>query len=161
MKIKDKSTNNPRTIANNFNKYLSVVDNIIHENIGYNGKLAADSINPITHLYNQPFTNNKMKHTTSGEIEKIIRSLKTKNSYGYDEISTKILKASAPYILSPLSYIGNRIISTGTFPDRLKFSEIEPLFKKGNRTNFVNSRPISLLFQKFLKKLYARGYVNI
>jgi hypothetical protein len=103
MKIKDKSTNNPVTIANNFNKYfLSVVDNIIHENIRNNGKLAADSINPITYLYNvynQSFTNIKMKHTTSGEIENIIRSLKTKNSYGYDEISARILKASAPYIL--------------------------------------------------------------
>jgi hypothetical protein len=90
--------------------------------------------------------------------------LKTKNSYGYDEISTRILKASAPYILSPLSYIGNRILSTGTFPDRLKFSEIKPLFKKSDRTTFVNYRPISLLpsFPKIFEKIiYKRLYQHI
>jgi hypothetical protein len=33
--------------------------------------------------------------------------LKSKNSYGYDEIPTKILKASTTYILFPLTYIFN------------------------------------------------------
>ena len=145
MKIKDNITDDQSTIAENFNKYfLTVVDNII-ENSMNNGKLASDSISPIIYLhdaYTRPFTNVKLKHTTTGEIEEVIRLLKAKNSHGYDEISTKILKASAPYILSPLSYIGNRILSTGIFPDRLKFSEIKPLFKKGDRTNFANYRPI-------------------
>jgi hypothetical protein len=63
-----------------------------------------------------------------------------------------------------LSYIGNRILSTGTFPDRLTFSEIKPLFKKGNRTTFVNYRPISLLpsFPKIFEKIiYKRLYQHI
>jgi hypothetical protein len=97
----------------------------------------------------------KLKHTTTGEIVEIIRNLKVKNSYGYDEISTKILKASAPYILSPLSHIGNRILSTVIFPHRLKFSEIKAVYKKGDRTNFANYRPISLRpsFSKIFEKL--------
>jgi hypothetical protein len=83
-----------------------------------NGKLASESYNPINYLHNaytRPFSKIKLKHTTTGEIEEIIRNLKVKNSYGYDEISTKILKASAPYIVSPLSHIGNRILSMGIF----------------------------------------------
>jgi hypothetical protein len=39
----------------------------------------------------------KLRNTTTYEIEKIIKSLKNKNSYGCDEISTRILKVSAPY----------------------------------------------------------------
>jgi hypothetical protein len=58
--------------------------------------------------------------------------MKLKDSHGYDEISTRILKMSAPHILSLLTYIFNKILSTGIFPDRLKFSEVKPLYKDGN-----------------------------
>jgi hypothetical protein len=62
----------------------------------------------------------KMENTTTYEINRIICSLKTKDSHGYDGISTRILKLSAPYIISPLTYIINRILVSGTFPNRLK-----------------------------------------
>jgi hypothetical protein len=57
--------------------------------------------------------------------------LKTKNSKGYDEISVKILKISTPFISSPLTHICNRVLSTGVFPSRMKYSEIIPIFKNG------------------------------
>ena len=60
-------------------------------------------------------------------------------------ISSRILKISALFFLSPLMYIFNKVLSTGTFPDRLKFSEVKPLFKKGDITEFSNYHPISLL----------------
>jgi len=72
----------------------------------------------------------KLQNTTTYKIKKIINSLKSKTSHGYDEISDKILKASAPCILSPLTYIFNKVLSSGIFPDRLKYSEVQPLFKK-------------------------------
>ena len=80
---------------------------------------------------------------------------------GYDEVSTRILKISAPYILSPLTYIFNKALTTGIFPDRLKFSEVKPLFKKGASTELSNYRPISLLtsFSKIIEKIiYVRLY---
>jgi len=81
--------------------------------------------------------------------------LKCKDSYGYDEISSRILKLSAPYVLSPLTYIFNKVLSTGIVPERLKFSEVRPLFKKGGITEFSNYRPISLLtsFSKIIEKI--------
>jgi hypothetical protein len=42
--------------------------------------------------FKQPLTNIKLKHTTTNEIKKIIKELKNKNSYGYDEITKKNLK---------------------------------------------------------------------
>jgi hypothetical protein len=97
----------------------------------------------------------KLKNTTTHEIDKIIRSLKTKDSHGYDGISTRILKLSASYIVSPLTYIANRILSSGNFPDRLKYSEVKPLFKSGKVSDIANYRPISLLtsFSKIIEKL--------
>jgi hypothetical protein len=69
-------------------------------------------------------------------------------------ISSKILEASTPSVLSPLTYAFNKILSTGMFPDRLKFSVVKPLYKKGDKTEFSNYRPISLLtlFSKIIKK---------
>jgi hypothetical protein len=100
---------------------------------------------------------------TTYEIEKIIKELKSKNSCGYDEITVKILKASSPFIISPLTYVCNRMLTTGTFPDRLKFSEIKPIYKKGDKTLISNYRPISLLpvFSKIFGKLiYKRLYYH-
>jgi hypothetical protein len=62
-------------------------------------------------------------------IENIIKSLKPKNSHGYDEISTSLLKTSSVYISSPLNHICNKSLS-GIFPQRLKYAVVKPLFKK-------------------------------
>jgi hypothetical protein len=97
----------------------------------------------------------KPKKTTMHEIDKIIHSIKCKDSSGYDEISSIILKISAPYVISPLIFIFNQILSTGDFPERLKFSLVKPLYKKGDPTEYSNYRPISLLtsFSKIIEKI--------
>jgi hypothetical protein len=63
----------------------------------------------------------------------IIKSPKSKNSYGYDEIWVKILKVSSPFITAPLNYICSRSILSGSFPTRLKYSVVKPLLKKGDK----------------------------
>jgi len=72
----------------------------------------------------------------------------------------RIIKISAPYVLSPHTLILNKILSTGVFPKRLKFSEVKPLYKKGIKAELSNYRPISLLpsFSKIIEKvIYKRG----
>jgi hypothetical protein len=44
------------------------------------------------------FPNIKRNNASTTEIERIINSIKVKNSNGYDGITTKMLKASATYI---------------------------------------------------------------
>ena len=133
-----------------------MVRNLFTENFSKTG--TNNYIDPITYLQ-QNFRQFTMlmnfKNTTTHEIEKIIHSIKSKDSSDYDEISTRILKVSAPYVLSPLTFIFNKILSSGIFPDRLKYSEVKPLFKKGDSTDFSNYRLISLLtsFCKIMEKI--------
>jgi len=61
--------------------------------------------------------------------KKNIKELKGKKSCGYDEITGRILKISSPFIVSPLTYICNRMLTTGTFPDRLKFRKLNRCIK--------------------------------
>jgi len=99
------------------------------------------------------------KTFSTKEITSTIKSLKTKNYHGYDEISTELLKINATYICSPFTYICSKSILSGIFPDRLKFSIIKLICMKGDRMNPTNYRPISLLtsFSKvFEKALYIR-----
>jgi hypothetical protein len=124
--------------------------------------------NPIFYLFrafNQPFPTINFKCVSCKEIEDVIKSLKTKNSHGYDEISTKILKMSIYYISSPLTYIYNRMLSSGFFQTRLKFAEVKPIFKKADKKVTSNCRPISLLTsfsEIFEKVIYNRifQYIN-
>jgi potassium voltage-gated channel Eag-related subfamily H protein 8 len=104
----------------------------------------------------------KLYNTTTYEINKIINSQRNKTSHGYDGISDKILKASAPFITSPLTYIFNKVLSTGVFPERLKYSEVQPLFKKGKKNEFANYRPISLLpsLSKIIEKIIYKRLIS-
>jgi hypothetical protein len=97
----------------------------------------------------------KFKFVSCKEIEDLVNSLKMKDYYDYDGISTKILKQSIPYISSPLTHVCNLMISTGLFPTRLKFAGIRPLYKKGEIANTSNYRSISLLtsFTKIFEKI--------
>ena len=85
------------------------------------------------------------ENISAKEIENIIKSLKSEESLGYDEITTKILKISAPFISFPLTYIFNKAMKSGIFPSRLKYALIKPIFKKGDKKKIANYRPISLL----------------
>jgi len=85
--------------------------------------------------------------------------MKTNNPHRYDGVSTKMLKLSSNYITSNITHICNKIIPSGTFPDRLKFSIIKPVYKKRCKIYYTNSRPISLLtsFSKvFEEAIYTR-----
>jgi hypothetical protein len=55
-------------------------------------------------------------------LQRIIYFLKAKDSSGYDGVSTNILKMCNSLISKPLSYICNKSIQTGVFPDRLKYA---------------------------------------
>jgi Notch-like protein len=82
-------------------------------------------------------------------------SFKSSNSSGCDEVPTKLLKLCSHFISSPPNYICNRTLFTGVFPSRLKYANIRPLFKKGNKYYMSNYRPISVitLFSKIFGKV--------
>ena len=53
----------------------------------------------------QPPPSLVIKTFPTKEITSIIKTLKTKNSHGFVEVCTKLLKISVTYICSPLTYI--------------------------------------------------------
>lgn len=64
---------------------------------------------------------------------------------GLDGVTVKILKHISKYIVDPLAFIYNLSIKRCIFPDKLKITDIKPIFKSGDKTYMNNYRPISML----------------
>jgi len=98
---------------------------------------------------------------TPNEIAFVISTFRNDKSPGPDNIGPKLLKYLLNDIVNPLVYIFNLSLTSGCFPQSLKAAKVIPLYKKGERSNPSNYRPISLLsiFDKLLEKLmYKRLY---
>ena len=95
------TTNNHQLTAETFNNnFISTAENIKtkyrndyiqNKNTPCNTKIdtSAQNVKEVKKLRYRTF---QSKPTTTTEIENIIKTLKPKNSYGYDKISTKLLK---------------------------------------------------------------------
>ena len=93
------------------------------------------------------------------EIKDIVSNLNNKKSSGYDGITNFLLKNVINEIISPLTYILNKSLTSGKVPLKMKIARVVPIFKKGQKDSVNNYRPISLLtsISKILEKLvYTR-----
>ena len=87
----------------------------------------------------------KFELTDVEQNRKILMSLRSKPSAGYDGISVTLLKFLSPALLPALTRIINQSLVTGIFPAKLKIAKVIPLFKKEDDTKVGNYRPVSLL----------------
>jgi len=96
-----------------------------------------------------------MSPIDTAEICSVICRLKGNKSPGYDDISTKVVKAVAQYISNPLSEVFNISLSVGEFPDNLKLAKAILVYKADDKLCVNNYRPISVLsvFSKILERL--------
>ena len=59
-----------------------------------------------------------LKTVSENEVLKILKSLKPKKSYGFDGITSEVLKLGADVLVVPLTYMINYSILTGWFPSK-------------------------------------------
>jgi len=73
-----------------------------------------------------------------------------------------MLKKEKNRFVKLLLPIINETVTNGVFPDALKIARVIPIFKKGDKTNLNNYRPISLLpvLSKVLEKVLNKQLTN-
>ena len=148
---KNKAITDRVEIANSFNEYFV--------NIGPNLSEKIDpSVNSTTTYksYLTEPTNSRLQFTQISELEVIsaINNLENKTSYGCDGISNKLLKLIKNEISKPITLIVNQCLTTGIFPTAFKIAKVKPIYKKGNKSDLNNYRPISLL--PTISKIFER-----
>ena len=95
---------------------------------------------------------------TESDIKECIRSIKVKNSEGYDRIPQRVLVDGEAQLLKPLSHLFYRIYQEKCVPEQWLVSKIIPIHKKGDKSKVENYRPIanlcctSKIFEKLILK---------
>ena len=94
---------------------------------------------------------------SAGDIVKTaLECIKPNKAAGCDGLRPFVIRQLVIHLISdPLTYICNLSFSQGIFPNELKIAKVIPIFKKGDKHQFVNYRPISVLpcFSKILERL--------
>ena len=93
-----------------------------------------------------------------------IAGLKINKSARREDIPTEIIKMSNVIISSVLSLIFNLCHAQGCYPDRMKVAQIIPIYKKGEKDDCSNFRPISILsqFNKLtIRKNIIQAFIRI
>ena len=81
--------------------------------------------------------------TESIVLQKLLE-LKVNKAPGPDGIHSYVLKACANTLYVPLTILYSQSLSSGVLPDEWKQAHVAPVFKKGQRNQASNYRPISL-----------------
>ncbi len=92
----------------------------------------------------------------------MLEELQVSKSTGLDDIPARFLRDAADIIAPTVTFV-NLSLETGIFPSDMKIAKIIPLFKKGNRCDPGNYRPISILSvaSNFLKELCIIRWMSI
>ena len=93
-------------------------------------------------------------------VKEILSNVKIKNSVGMDGFKIDHLKIENTInFLCPLI---NSIIKSDVWPDKLKTQVLRPIYKKGDKLNLDNYRPIALqpAINKIIEKSFAMRIQN-
>jgi hypothetical protein len=82
---------------------------------------------------------------TEEKVSAVMKNLKDKSSYGYDNIPVKVLRDAHEILSKPYHRLLNKIYDQNVIPEQWKTSRILPLHKKGKKNLVENYRPISNL----------------
>ena len=89
--------------------------------------------------------------TNASDIDKMMRYFKNKGT-NINCTPFKIYKSIVNFISESISELFNQFIIEGKFPSCFKLARVIPIFKKNDRSDVSNYRPISTL--PFLSKIF-------
>ena len=130
------------------NKITSITNNIKIDGNVYNGE--------------RKLNMNLMAPITSEKVKECMRNLKKKKCFGYDRIPLIVLVDGAEVLAEPYARLLQEIQKTNIIPEQWKTARIIPLWKKGDKSEISNYRPISNLCaaSKIWEKLIQEHVVN-
>ena len=124
-----------RELANICNKYFHSAFNrpVIGEVMPYMEEVCQEKIENI--------------EITPQQVAKKLEKLNKFKSSGPDNIHPHLLRETASTVSEPLSKIFQQSLIAGETPEDWRSANVTPIFKKGDRTDPANYRPVSLTSQ--------------
>ena len=99
---------------------------------------------------------------TEREVHDLIKCIDTSKATGPDGISPKLLHEAGIAIVPSLTKLINLSLSTAKVPLKWKQANVIPIFKKGEKSDVNNYRPVSLLscVNKIMEKIVFKHVYN-
>ena len=140
------------TVASNLVKLLPVAPKIFSTDTAlFKSYYANKNILPNSFL---------LHHVTEHFIFNELKKLNPKKSTGLDGINARFLRDGAIELKSVITFIINLSISTNEVPTELKQARVRPIYKKDDRLQVSNYRPVSIL--NIVSKILERAiYVQL
>ena len=151
-----------KSLAETFNNYfvnvvLSLGINILDDKSG-KGDVSSYDNRPTIITIKQDITDkNKVfsfRKVTKDEISSAIQTLNHKKATLPNDIPTKIIQQFSDFFTDFLYNNFNSCLESGMFPDELKLTEVVPVYRKNEKKDKSNYRPISILSN--MSKIYER-----
>lgn len=128
------------SLVNVFNDYFCEIGQSLAEKVdSHVQKYCEQKLH--TRLNNSIF----LEPVTECEVAKTVKELKPHKAPGYDKIKSEVLKELNDYLVSPMTYLINKIFELGEWPTAFKLGIIKPLHKGGDRREMGSYRPITLV----------------
>jgi len=99
---------------------------------------------------------------TENMVLKFLQTLKTDKSPGPDSLHPRLLKELSESIVNPLCTIFNQSLNNRKVPKQWKNALISAIFKKGNKSQAKNYRPVSLtsIVCKIMEKIIREHIIE-
>jgi hypothetical protein len=156
LRVNGEQITSEQRIVNALNLHFSTIGSKLASSIENTNDTFA------TFMNNPPNVNFSFEQVSIELVASITDKLQPKNSSADDGISTKLIKHLKDLISRPLTFLINQSLSEGRFPDILKTARVKSLFKKGDKHDPNNYRPISILpsVSKVFEKVMHNQIVN-
>ena len=95
-------------------------------------------------------------------VHKLLKNLKPDKAAGPDQLTPRLLKELAEVLASPLAVIFQNSIDAGCVPTQWREAVVTPIFKKGDKHEAANYRPVSLtcVCCKLCEHIVARAIMD-
>ena len=150
-----------KSLAETFNDYfVNVVSNLginIFDDKTGKGDVSNYDNHPRIITIKQHITDKKVFSfwkVTKDEIPSAIKKLSRKKATLSNDIPTKTIPQFSKIFMDFLYNSFNSCLESGIFPDELKLAEVAPVYKKNDKKDKSNYRPISILSN--ISKIYER-----
>ena len=169
-----KASKNPITTYKIYNKSNQIVtdtkeiSNIFNNYFANVGQELAKSINPNPSLHGSYHKHKSVRDSfflnpiSLNEMKQYIKNLNSKKSIPKHSIPIQIIKQCCEILAPVLTDIFNICITQGIFPNKLKYGEVRPIYKKGDKSQVNNFRPVCILspFSQILERHFHTQTIN-
>ena len=146
--------NYPKEIPNSVN--LNLLDPVEAAILKFKNHLSLNAIRgKMSKLDNPKFY---FEYTSFDQTLKDLEKLDPKKTSQMNDIPVKVIKENKDIVAFFIHHNFNNSLSSSAFPTALKYADVKAVFKKDDKTNKENYRPISIL--PTLSKVYERLIYN-